>query len=171
MQEIYVENIKEIVRSKKRFEQELKIKLINKGKNVFVEGSADREYFALEVLEAVNAGFSVDRALLLKEEGMILQVIHIKDITKRGDLERVRGRIIGKDGKTLKTLNNLTECDLAINNNDIGIIGNAEEVEDAVQAITSLIYGSKQSNVYSRLERLRKKKKVEDVNMGLNVKE
>lgn len=169
MQEIYVDNLKEVVRSKKRLERELEIKLTNKGKNVFVDGSPEKEFIAIEVLQAVNAGFSTDRALELKRDDFMLQTVHIKDITKRSDLERVRGRIIGTDGRTLKTLQNLTNCDLAMNGNEIGLIGPAIEMEDAVQSVTSLINGSKQGNVYGRLERHRKKKNQDDPDLAIDV--
>ena len=162
MQEIYVENLKEVLRSKFRLQKELGIKLTNKGKNVFVNGPADKEFVAIEVLEAINLGFSADRALELTQDGFMLQTVHIKDITKRHDLERVRARIIGTHGRTLKTLQNLTNCDLAMNDNEIGLIGPIQEMEDAVQAVTSLVQGSKQGNVYGRLERQRKKKGSDD---------
>jgi len=160
MQEIYVENIREVIRGKKLIQKELHVKITNKGKNVFVDGDADDEYIALEILEAVNAGFSVDSALIIREEGMMLQVVHIKDITKRTDLDRVRARIIGKKGKTLATLGNLTNCRISLQDNEIGLIGEAETMDDAVQSVTSLIQGSKQGNVYSRLERESKKKRI-----------
>ena len=169
MQEIYVDNLKEVIRSKARLQKELGIKLSNKGKNVFVDGSPEKEFTAIEVLQAVNAGFSADRALELKQDDFMLQTIHIKDITKRQDLERVRGRIIGTDGRTLKTLQNLTNCDLAVKDNEIGLIGPATEMEDAVQSITSLIQGSKQGNVYGRLERQRKKKGTDDADLEIDV--
>jgi ribosomal RNA assembly protein len=161
MQEIYVENIKEVIRGKRRLERELGVKVSNKGKNVFVDGDADDEYLALQVLEAVNIGFSVDVALKLKEEeGIILQRVHIKDITKRGDLDRVRGRIIGSKGRTLATLKKLTNCDISLHDNEIGLIGDAERMDDSIQAVTSLVQGSKQGNVYARLERESKKKRL-----------
>ena len=143
MQEIYVENLKEVLRSKSRLQKELDIKLTNRGKNVFVNGLADKEFMAIEVLEAINLGFSADRALELKQNDFMLQTVHIKDITKRHDLDRVRARIIGSQGRTLKTLQNLTNCDLAMNDNEIGLIGPIQEMEDAVQAVTSLVQGSK----------------------------
>ncbi|MBS3081047.1 hypothetical protein J4221_06230 [Candidatus Pacearchaeota archaeon] len=162
MQEIYVENIKEVLRNKKRIETELEIKLSNKGKNVFINGKPENEFLALHVLEAVNAGFSVANSLQLKDENIILNTIFIKDITKRNDLEIVRGRIIGREGSTLKTLKHLTHCDFAMKVNTVGIIGDAEEIEDAVQAIKSLIQGSRQGRVYGRLERMRKERKSHD---------
>lgn len=160
MQEIYVENIREVIRGRRLITKELNVKITHKGKNVFVEGNADKEYIALEILEAVNVGFSIDSALILKEDGMMLQRVDIKDITKRGDLDRVRARIIGKKGGTLATLGNLTNCKISLQGNEVGLIGNAEIMDDAVQAVTSLIQGSKQGNVYSRLERESKKKRL-----------
>lgn len=162
MQEIYVENIRKVVQNKKKIEQVLNIKLTNKGKNVFVDGKAEEEYIAIEVLEAINVGFSVTRALLLKEENIILQRINIKDITHKKNLHDIRARIIGKDGRTLKTLKNLTDCALSIQDNQIGIIGNADEIEDAIQALTSLIHGSKQGHVYGRVEREKRKRRFMD---------
>jgi len=169
VQEIYVENIKEVLRSKSRIQKELEVKLTNRGKIIFVDGEPAKEFTAVEVLQAINAGFSGDRALELKQDNFMLQTVHIKDITKRNDLERVRGRVIGTDGRTLKTLQNLTNCDLAMNGNEIGIIGPALEMEDAVQSVTSLINGSKQGHVYGRLERQRKKKGDDDPDLAIDV--
>lgn len=161
MQEIYVENIKEVLRNKKLLEKELFIMLSNKGKNFFVKGNIEDEYLALKILEAVNFGFSVEQALELKQEGIMFQILNIKDITRRHDLGRIKARIIGKKGKTLNTLKNLTNCKISLHNNQVGIIGPILEIEDAMQAITSLIQGSKQGNVYARLEKQRKKKRLE----------
>jgi KH domain-containing protein len=165
MQEIYVENIRRVLKNKDKLEKELEIKITNKGKNVFVDGEADKEYLAIEVLEAINLDFSVDQALVLKQENMLLQKLNIKDITKRQDLERVRARIIGTHGKTLKTLTNLTDCLISLEDNQVGIIGHAEDIEEAVQALTSLIQGSKQGNVYARVEREKKKKRKMPMNI------
>lgn len=160
MQEIYIENLKELIRGKRKLEKQLDIKITNKGKLVFVNGKPDNEFTAIEILKAINLCFSVDYALQLKQENIILQTLNIKDLTKRKDLERIRARIIGTHGKTLKTLNNLTNCSFSMHDNQIGIIGDAEEIEDAIQAVTSLVQGSKQGNVYARLEKQRKQKKI-----------
>src|SRR4030042_3260623 len=117
MQEIYTGFIRKVFQNKDKLEQELEVKLTNQGKNLFIDGEAEKEFIALQVMGAINLGFSTEKALLLKKEGIILQTIHIKDITKRKDLERVRARIIGKQGRTLKTLNNLTYCEFSIQDN------------------------------------------------------
>ena len=161
MQEIYTEQVRTVIKNKKRLEQELDIKITNKGKLIFVDGEADKEFIAIQAIEAINLNFSVEKALFLKNPEIILQRINIKDITKRQDLERIRARIIGTGGKTLKTLNNLTNCEFSLEDNSIGIIGAIEYIEDAKQSIISLIKGSKQSNVYARVERQRRGKRLE----------
>jgi len=161
MQETYVENIQEVLQNKENIEKTLNIKLTNKGKLVFVDGSADNEFTALQALEAINTGFSTYKSLSLKNEKIIFQKLNIKDLTKRQDLERVRGRIIGTKGKTLQTLHNLTNCEISLQDNFIGLIGDAEYMEDAMQALTSLVQGSKQGNIYARLEKQKKKKRVQ----------
>ena len=54
MQEIYIEDLKKVLINKKKLESELEVKISNKGKLIFVEGDADDEFIALEVLEAIN---------------------------------------------------------------------------------------------------------------------
>lgn len=171
MQEIYIEEVNKVFRNKKKLESQLGIKITNKGKNVFVDGPAEKEYIALEVLEAINCNFSIEKALLLKNEDIILHKLNIKDITKRSDLDRVRGRIIGTGGKTLKTLKNLTDCELSLSDNQVGIIGPSESIEEAIQGITSLIQGSRQGNVYSRIEKQKKRKRKYSKIDELNIKQ
>jgi len=162
MQEIYTEFIKKILQNKNKLEQELEVRITNQGKNLFIDGEPDKEFIALQAIEAINLGFSIGKALLLKNEDIILQTINIKDITKRKDFERIRARIIGAEGKTLKTLNNLTCCEFCIQDNCIGVIGDTEDIKEAIQAITSLIQGSKQANVYAHAEKEMKKKRLQE---------
>jgi len=171
MQEIYSKNTRKILQNKKKLEEKLKVKITNKDKILFIEGKAEDEYIAIEVIEAINLGFTADKALFLTEE-FILEKINIKDLTKRHDLERIRGRIIGTQGRTKKTIESLSECFISLYNNTIGIIGRAEDIEKAMQALTSLIQGSKQSKVYSYLEREKSKEKTKmNVDLGLKQKE
>jgi len=160
MQEIYIENIGKILKNKKILERELDVKITNKGRDFFINGESEKEFIALKVLEALELGFSINYALKLKNEENLFQTINIKDITKRRDLETIKGRIIGTKGKTLKTLTNLTDCNLCLKDNCLGIIGNYENIQDAIIALESLIHGSKQGNVYSRLEKQKKSKRI-----------
>ena len=93
----------------------------------------------------------------------MLEDIYIKSITKRRNLKLVKARIIGKDGMTLRLLSELSDCEVVLHENIVSIIGKADKIKIAINAITSLIQGSKQSNVYSYLEKARKIERDDDV--------
>jgi ribosomal RNA assembly protein len=152
MIKLICEKIRRIINAKKILEKELKVKLENRGKELTITGKPEKEYFAGKIIEAINFGFEVNIALMIKEEDLIFEILNIKDYTKRGDLERIRGRLIGRQGGTKKALMQLTECFIEINENKVGIIGYPEKIQLAHTAITSLIKGAKQANVYAYLE-------------------
>ncbi|MCH8958311.1 MAG: DUF255 domain-containing protein [Proteobacteria bacterium] len=111
------------------------------------------EYYGEKVIDALNFGFSFTTSILIKKENYIFEILNIKDYTKRKDLERIRARIIGKSGKTLKALQELTKCYFELKDNNVGIIGDSEYIKNAQEAIIAIIRGAKQSNVYSFLEK------------------
>ena len=87
-------------------------------------------------------------------------------------MSEVRGRIIGREGKTKRTIEEISGCDLYINEdiNQIGIIGNAESIEEATTALTNLIKGSKHANVYRFLEKINTERKKNRFDLGLKNK-
>lgn len=153
MKTILSEKLPRILRNKKRLEKALNIKITNRGKEVQIHANPEEEFTAGKVIDALNFGFSFSVAISIKEEDLEFEILHIKDHTTRKDLERVRARIIGRGGKTLKTLNQLTKCNFELKDNQIGIIGDPEYIENAQESVISIIKGSKQSNVYSHLEK------------------
>jgi len=153
MKIIICEKLPRIIKNKKKLEEILEIKITNRGKEVTIDGKPEKEYLAEKVIDALNFGFPFGTAILIKEGYFIFEIINIKDYTNRKDLERVRARIIGKKGKTLKTLNQLTKCYFEIKENSIGIIGSSEYIKNAQEAVISIIRGAKQSNVYNFLEK------------------
>ncbi len=89
---------------------------------------------------------------------MDFKIIHIRDHTKRG-LKTVKSRLIGKNGRTRRTLAEISGCEIVIGDGDVGIIGDVESIGYAETAIIQLIKGSKQSNMYYFLEKMNKIKK------------
>ena len=157
MKKILVDKLQRIVKAKKQLEKKLEVKISNRGKEVYIEGSPENEYIAEKVVDAINFGFPISTAMLIAEEDLEFEILNIKDYTTRKDLERIKGRLIGKGGRTLKTLSDLTECFFEIKENFIAIIGEPEFMKNAQEAAIELIKGSKQGNVYGRLERNRPK--------------
>jgi len=154
---LFSEDISKVVRNKKRLQKLLDVKINIKSNEISVEGVPEDEYIAEKVIDAINLGFPIAIALLIKEEDFLLEILDIKKYTRRKDLETIRARLIGKGGKTLKTLNTLTECFFELKDNDVGIVGPPELIKNASDAVIFLIQGSKQSNVYSYLEKHRVK--------------
>ena len=152
METIYCKKLPRIIKNKKRLESVLGVKITNRGKEVTISGKPEAEYIAEKVIGALNFGFPFTAAMQLKE-GFVFEIINIKDHTKRKDLERIRGRIIGTGGRTLKTLHDLIKGNLEIQDNRIGVICPPENMKVAQEAIVGLVKGAKQGNVYGFLER------------------
>jgi len=157
MKTILSEKILRILKNRKQLEKRLNVKITNRGKEIFIDGSPEEEYVAEKVIEAINFGFPFSVAMSIKDEDFIFEILNIKDYTKRKDLERIRARIIGKEGRTLKTLNQLTKCFFELKDNYVGIIADPEYLEQGQEAVIAVIRGAKHSNVYSRLEKYKKK--------------
>jgi len=153
MKLIICDKLIRIIKNKKKLQDKLNVKITNRGKEVSLSGTPENEYIAEKVIDALNFGFPFSTALYLKEEDFDLEIMNIKDHTTRKDLERVRARIIGKNGKTLSTLSQLTKCHFEVKDNNIAIIGPPENIQNAHQAVIFLIKGSKQGNVYTLLEK------------------
>ena len=170
MEQIYCESIGKIKQDKAKLEKALKIKLSFSGKRAEIKGDAISEYLCLEIIEAINLGFTAEQALLLCNEELIFEKINIKNITKRKDLGVIRARIIGTKGKTRKYIQNLSDCFICLHDNTVGIIGRTDDIKKTIQAITSLIQGSKQSKVYSYLEREKTKEKEKSLDEDLGLR-
>lgn len=147
------EKISRIIKNKKRLEEELNVKIKNRGKEITIEGKPEDEYIAEMIIEALEFGFPFSVAMMIKEHEYIFEIINIKDYTKRKDLKKIRARIIGKQGKTFKTIQSLTKCHFELKDNSVGIIGDPEYIKNAQEALIYLIRGAKHSNVYSYLEK------------------
>jgi len=153
MKKLICEKAIRIIKGKQKLEKELNVKLIIHGKEIEINGKPEDEYIAEEVIDALDMGFPFSTAMLIKEEDYVFEIIHIKNYTKRKDLEVIRARIIGKNGKTLATFSELTKCFFELKDNKVGIIGDLEHIKNAQDAVIYLIQGSKQANVYSFLEK------------------
>ena len=122
---------------------------------------------AKEIVTAIGRGFSPERAFrLLHDDEAFLEIIDLRETVGRSqsDIKRLKGRVIGKNGKTRGLIEELTETSLSVYGHTISIIGNIDQTEVAREAIHMLIRGSQHSTVYRFLHRKRrelKKKKME----------
>ena len=122
---------------------------------------------AKEVITAVGRGFSPERAYrLLHNEDTMLEVIDLRLTVGKSpaDISRLKGRIIGKGGKTRRIIEELTDADISIYGHTVSIIGGFDQTAIAREAVLMLIKGSQHSTVYRFLQKKRhdlKRKRLE----------
>jgi KH domain-containing protein len=150
---LQIKNYKKFLRNKKLLEKELGVQLNINFNELSIEGNSENEFIAEQVINAIDFGFPIKHALLIKKEDLIFETLNIKDYTNKKNFERIRSRIIGMNGKTLRTLSTLSDCFFELNINEIGIIGVPENIKNVNNSLISLIRGSKQANVYKFLEK------------------
>ncbi len=117
---------------------------------------------ARDIVLAIGRGFSPERAFqLLEDEEAVLEIIDLREIFGRSDsdIKRVNGRIIGREGKTRRIIEEMTDASISVFGHTIAIIGNVDEVEIARQAIKLLIQGSQHATVYKYLQKMRRELK------------
>ncbi len=134
---------------------------------VIIRGNAPIErmepFKAVELVTAIARGFSPDKAKRLLDEDTILQIIDLKEYTgkSRNALERIKGRIIGSNGKARRLIEELSEAYISVHGHYVAIIGKPEEVKIAMEAVTMLARGSMHKSVYNMLESARRRAKME----------
>jgi len=111
-----------------------------------------------DVVTAIGRGFSPEHAFrLLRNEDDIFDFIDLRAVFGRSesDIKRVKGRIIGANGKTRKLIEELTDASVVVYGHTIGFIGTFEQVDVARNAVQMLINGSQHHTVYKYLQRKR----------------
>ena len=154
--------------TKKALESELGVQLtVDSREGMVTVKSQDAEkadpFTALRVIEAIGRGFSPQRALKLTDEGTALEIIDLRTFAGRStnSLERIRGRVIGVNGKSRRVIEELTSCHLSVYGRTVAIIGDAPEVQLAADAVKMLATGSQHRTVYNTLQKARTKRKME----------
>ena len=146
--------------TKKRIEEETKTNVeINSDEGeVSISGKdAINLYSAREVIKAIARGFNPDVALLLLKGDYCFEVIDVSSNARnKNDVLRLKGRVIGKEGKSRKLIEELTETYISVYGKTISIIGLPENAANARRAMENLLAGSMHANVYKWLERRRR---------------
>ena len=110
---------------------------------------------ARDIVRAIAYGFSPERASRLLDEDQILIIIDLRQYVgdRPNHLQRVKGRIIGEEGKARRTIEEVTGTYISIYRDYVAIIGDYESANIAKEAIEMLVQGRQHSTVYRFLER------------------
>ena len=126
-----------------------KIEVDSKEGDVAVKGDDSLKIFTVrEVVKAIGRGFNPEVARQLFKQDFCLEIMNINDYVRhKNNLVRVKGRIIGKEGKSRETIENLTETNIVVYGKSVGIIGRYDHVSIARRAVDSLLISSTHSHV------------------------
>jgi ribosomal RNA assembly protein len=118
---------------------------------------------AKDIVLAIGRGFSPERAFRLFDEDNTLDIIDLHDFFGKNEAEirRIDGRIIGREGKTRRILEELTGTAISVSGHTVSIIGGYEAVTMAKDALEKLIKGRQHGTVYKFLRRRRQEIKKE----------
>jgi ribosomal RNA assembly protein len=122
---------------------------------------------AKDVVTAIGRGFTPEVTFrLIRNEDEIFDLIDLRVIFGRSesDIKRIKGRIIGAEGKTRKLIEELSEADVVVYGHTVGLIGSFEQVDTAHNAVQMIIEGCQHHTVYNYLQKKRtelKKEKLE----------
>jgi len=142
----------------------VKIKVDSNYGDVSIDERNADSYMAMKVqlfVEAIGDGFSPDRAWRVFKEDVYFEEIYIKDFVgkKENRIRVLKGRIIGKEGKTRRIIEEMSGADISIYNNTVAIIGEYYQLETAKRAIEMLLRGSKHATIYNYLEKRKRELK------------
>lgn len=113
------------------------------------------EWKARDVVRAISLGVGVEEALKLRNDEYMMNIIDLHDIVGRSKkaVLRQKARIIGKAGRTKDHIANLTGVALSVKGRRIVIVGRAEDVDIAREAVEALAGGLPHGVVYKVLEK------------------
>lgn len=143
--------------TKKLLENQGKVTLDidSNGGDVIIFGEDSINVFEMkDVIKAIARGFSPETALQILKEDYAFELIDITEYTGKSNKKmlRMKGRVIGSEGKSRNKIEQITGTNISVYGKTIGIIGTIENVALARGAIDLLLTGSPHANVYKWLE-------------------
>ncbi len=157
-------------RNKKRIEAAFQVKLTidSDTGNVEITPQPDQTdasvlFTVRNISHAIGRGFSPKRAMALLNEDQQLLILDLEEYvgTSKNALNRVKGRIIGRGGKSRALLEELTECLISVYGGTVAMIGSYEMLPVAREAVEMLINGAFHKTVWNHLYAYRRKMKKE----------
>jgi ribosomal RNA assembly protein len=137
------------------------ISIENKGEDVLAE------WKARDIIRAVGEGINPKKALKLRSDDYVLEIIELEDIVGRSKktLDRQKSRLIGTKGKARKTLEEYTGAHVSVSRKCVAIVGTPDRAEAAREAVTLICRGMPHGIVYKHLQKKSRELKERDFSL------
>ncbi len=110
------------------------------------------------VVKAIGRGFSPEKAFKLFEDDFMLDIIELDLSGSKKELENIRGRIIGTQGKARQKIEEETHSFISVYGKTVSIIAKMDDIQNTRKGLEMLLRGASHSRVYSILKRMDSKK-------------
>ena len=135
---------------------------------VELNGEPIDEFFGKSVIRAIGRGFEPHIAIKLLKDDYGFHLIDLRDYASKPDaMTRIKGRVIGEEGKARKIIEQEGECNLAIWGHTVGIIAPLETLDISTSAVFKLIEGQPHQVVFQYLEKNRRRREQDEKGMGM----
>tara|TARA_A100001037_G_scaffold306363_1_gene350982 strand:+ start:3570 stop:4259 length:690 start_codon:yes stop_codon:yes gene_type:complete len=115
-----------------------------------------------ELIKAIGRGMSPKKAIKLMEDDCYFQLYDMKEWVGKQHLQqkRMRGRLIGSEGKIRRFIEQNTGCEMAVYGTTVVLIGDESGLPIASNAVERILRGSEHGTVIKALERERRDQKL-----------
>lgn len=143
---------------KKAIEQKTKSKLQIDSKSCEVAIQAKDALLGMkasEIAKAIARGFSPENAMQLINDDFLMQIVDLSDFVGKSEkaISQRKSRIIGTGGKAREKIEQFSGALISVYGKTVSIIGPAESMEIAVEAVEMLIKGATHKSVFDFLQR------------------
>lgn len=106
------------------------------------------------IVKAISRGFSPQNAMKLMDDDADFFVFNLYDYVgkKEAHVRRLKSRVIGKEGKTKRVLEELTDARISIYGHTVSVISGIVRMNILKKSIDMILTGSKQATVYRFVE-------------------
>ena len=119
------------------------------------------------VIKAIARGMSPQNAVSLLDDDCFFEMVDLRNfVGKRSHQQRrIRGRIIGTDGKIRKIIEQHTRCEISVYGSTVVIVGDEDGILLARNAVERIASGSEHGSVINGLEKDAKRMRLENRNL------
>ena len=121
---------------------------------ISTDGDFLNAHIAQNVVLAIARGFSPEKAFKLFNDDYVLEVIPLDDYVKKSNSRhtQIKGRVIGREGRIKKMIEQNLHCFLSIYGKTVSIISKDDDLAEIRNLIEKLLSGAKHTVVFKALK-------------------
>lgn len=108
---------------------------------------------AAEVVQALGFGFHKGDALELFQRNCQMLVLELSDVLEASQMERLVGRVIGRQGKVKKHLENRLDVHVQVTDEKVAAIGTPTRLQVLREVLERILGGATHASAYKHLDK------------------